>query len=297
MVAERRGDSRYPQRTVNKDGSYSVALSPDTVTALREQLAAFRAKFGRDAEPHEPIFFDPDADEPTPISPECFDSAFRDAAGRTDDPGLRASLLAAADLGYVVTEVNEHLFSAQEVEAFESTVLRHLEESETDLNPATFLSDQVAGVVELIVDGNIDPEAPRDILNRLFSGDVEISEENLDLIGSLMFGIPLGWLLGAKEAGVAEPELDAAVAWTNDNVGDIHNVGPASVLAAAIWGTSEGSFEEHLGTLTPTVEDVVELLGDDLVPAMIWLCAGLVATIGAGDIAWLRQFDLAGNAD
>lgn len=33
-----------------------------------EQRAAFRAKFGRDVEPQDPIFFDPEADEPVSLS-------------------------------------------------------------------------------------------------------------------------------------------------------------------------------------------------------------------------------------
>src|SRR5262245_44475075 len=35
--------------------------------ALAEQRAAFRAKFGRDPGPNDPLIFDPDKDEPTPI--------------------------------------------------------------------------------------------------------------------------------------------------------------------------------------------------------------------------------------
>jgi hypothetical protein len=37
---------------------------------IREQLEAFRAKFGRDPKPGEPVFFDPDEDEPVPLSEE-----------------------------------------------------------------------------------------------------------------------------------------------------------------------------------------------------------------------------------
>ena len=37
---------------------------------LQERLAAFREKFGRDRRPGEPVFFDPDADEPVPNNEE-----------------------------------------------------------------------------------------------------------------------------------------------------------------------------------------------------------------------------------
>jgi hypothetical protein len=35
---------------------------------LLAQREAFRKKFGRDPGPSDPVFFDPDADQPTPIS-------------------------------------------------------------------------------------------------------------------------------------------------------------------------------------------------------------------------------------
>ena len=37
---------------------------------LKLQVAAFRKKFGRDPLPNEPVFFDPDADVPTPMNEE-----------------------------------------------------------------------------------------------------------------------------------------------------------------------------------------------------------------------------------
>jgi hypothetical protein len=46
---------------------------------LREQLEAFREKFGRDPLPHEPVFFDPDGDDPVPLTEE---KMMQDLAGR-----------------------------------------------------------------------------------------------------------------------------------------------------------------------------------------------------------------------
>jgi hypothetical protein len=45
----------------------TIALPPEMMDALEEQKAAFRAKFGREPGPKDPIFFDPDAEEPRPI--------------------------------------------------------------------------------------------------------------------------------------------------------------------------------------------------------------------------------------
>lgn len=46
-----------------------VKLSPEMLRAIEGQQEAFRKKFGRDMGPGDPLFFDPDCDEPTPLSP------------------------------------------------------------------------------------------------------------------------------------------------------------------------------------------------------------------------------------
>ncbi len=47
-----------------------VPMDDQTAAVIQEQLEAFRAKFGRDPEGDEPIFFDPSCDVPTPLNPE-----------------------------------------------------------------------------------------------------------------------------------------------------------------------------------------------------------------------------------
>ena len=47
-----------------------VRISAEVDTELQKQLEAFRRKFGRDPGPNDPVFFDPDADTPQPISEE-----------------------------------------------------------------------------------------------------------------------------------------------------------------------------------------------------------------------------------
>ncbi len=55
----------YPQ-VVTRD-SKAIRVGPDGKAALDAQVRAFERKFGRPPEPDEPIFFDPDADEPQPM--------------------------------------------------------------------------------------------------------------------------------------------------------------------------------------------------------------------------------------
>jgi hypothetical protein len=51
--------------------------------ALVEQRAAFRAKFGRDPGPNDPLLFDPDKDEPTPIREARLDAEMLEAMRKT----------------------------------------------------------------------------------------------------------------------------------------------------------------------------------------------------------------------
>jgi hypothetical protein len=73
LVAERAGDPRFVQqetfsggRTIRWDPETPVGAKLDE--AFDEQIFAFRAKFGRDPGPDDPLIFDPHADEPTPLS-------------------------------------------------------------------------------------------------------------------------------------------------------------------------------------------------------------------------------------
>ena len=92
----------------------------------------FREKFGREAGPSDPVFFDPDADTPMPISEEKITAELRAAAQTMPDPQTRAYMLAYADCGYLVTETNQHTFTAHEVEEFLDAVERHLPDGEDD---------------------------------------------------------------------------------------------------------------------------------------------------------------------
>jgi hypothetical protein len=44
-----------------------VRLSPEARVLLQQRREVFRAKFGRDPHPMDPLLFDPDADEPRPL--------------------------------------------------------------------------------------------------------------------------------------------------------------------------------------------------------------------------------------
>jgi hypothetical protein len=47
-----------------------VPIPPWLSQDMEAQRKLFREKFGRDPGPHDPLFFDPDADEPRPMTRE-----------------------------------------------------------------------------------------------------------------------------------------------------------------------------------------------------------------------------------
>lgn len=118
------------QRVTDAQGRVTVtpgeSEGPQVFGALRRQAELFRAKFGREMGPEDPVFFDPDADEPVPVDEGKMMAEIRQEAERMPDPQMRAYLLAFAECGYMVTEANQHTFSAHEVEAFTGAVERHL---------------------------------------------------------------------------------------------------------------------------------------------------------------------------
>ena len=298
LVAERTGDPRYAQRTMNADGSYRVTLPPEAVQAIRQQVESFREKFGRDMGPDDPVFFDPDADEPVPLSEERYNELFREMAENVEDPELRAFAFAWADVGYIVAEENQHLFTAHEVEAFGKAVARHREEETAPDDLRGFIAETLQNVVLMLADGSAKADLPRFLLERLLD---EAENEADDVLGPVVAAMviqPLAWVAAARRL-VEKQDLDDAVNWVAENLGGIEYAGPAAVAAAAAHG-GEGAEElmRRFGKSgQPTVSDLDDILGPDLSPAMLWLCAGLLATVGEGDPEWLFRLDRAGEAD
>ncbi|WP_435178913.1 hypothetical protein [Actinacidiphila sp. bgisy145] len=130
-AAHRRFD-RPVERIWNADGSSVVRFSTDTphgqklCEGMERQTDAFRKKFGREPGADDPLFFDPDADEPTPLTKEYFDGMMLDMVERAEEMGIDPAFLHAwREVGYVVTEENRSMFTTAEVLAFSRAVDRH----------------------------------------------------------------------------------------------------------------------------------------------------------------------------
>jgi hypothetical protein len=92
-------------------------------SAVEGQRERFREQFGREMESDDPLFWDPDADEPTPITDDQFTNVIGSWAESVAEAGLDvAPVLAMRDLGYMVMDETEHLFSLTELEDFDRAV-------------------------------------------------------------------------------------------------------------------------------------------------------------------------------
>lgn len=116
LINERQGSNEFPWRERNPDGSESIHLPEHVVGLLREQRQLFVEKFGREPGAGDPIFFDPEADTPLEISPEQDLAEFRDICRRAGVDDSYAD--AYEEVGYLVTDLNRHMFSLEEIDAF-----------------------------------------------------------------------------------------------------------------------------------------------------------------------------------
>src|ERR1700730_17734193 len=63
-----------------------LKMPPEAEEAINAQREAFRRKFGRDWGPGDPVFFDPDADQPTPMSSVRLEAEILEAMRKAGTP-------------------------------------------------------------------------------------------------------------------------------------------------------------------------------------------------------------------
>lgn len=300
LIAERAGDPRYVQQEADLGGR-TISWDPGTPTgakidqALNGQLAAFRAKFGRDAGPDDPLFlFDPDADGPTPLSAEGWRDSMDEMIGIVDQIGIDpAYLKAARELGYLITEPNRHLFSAAEVQAWADAVKKYRDDADVDM---TEMFDRLAEELESVVQQTVtltSPEPARLLAGRVVEADlVALESDDVDSDGvgaegeasvaSMAIAVLVVWISRARRE-IDTPDLaDTVFNWITTHLGE-----PTAALArqaAGILGAAD--------TPDLTVEQLADELGPDVISVMIWLAAGLAAEYGSGGTAWLRRHDI-----
>ncbi|MFI6098148.1 hypothetical protein ACIA8G_21520 [Lentzea sp. NPDC051213] len=297
LVVERAGDPRFVQRERLPDGGRVVRWDPGTEPgtqisgALQHQLETFREKFGREPGPEDPIFFDPDAVDPTPLPADSLSRELDRLVATADEIGVPPALIKAfRALGYLVTEENRHLFSAAEIEAWRETVEKYWAEDEPDDGDlgveelVELLGVEISAVVaRTLIEPS--PQHARDFAARVIEMDVALADAD-DQEGALglsaAFAVVARWLAGVREERAEEPVAEEVLGWVGSALG------PASAAlsrrAAGILGASESS--------DLTVQGLTDELADDFLPALIWLAVGAVGRYGGGDVTWLQRYEV-----
>jgi hypothetical protein len=309
VVVERTGDPRYVQRRHGVDHD-RVVWDPasEAGQALSEHLAglreAFRVKFGREPGPDDPVSFDPEADDPRRFglerAAEMWSALARRLAERGEDP---AYALGAADVGYMVTDRNRHLFTALEVEAFLDAVESHqtpmpsgtegLEWDGTGEVPDPYtvaaddlrlprvvaeVADRLRDVIEEILVGADDDWARQVVDEELAAADSSGDPAASGLLIDALFKVLDAWLVGIREQDRAVVERAVRWAWAHRSPASAEQV---AVLADVLLQGSGREFDTN----------EARLLDRGLLPAMVHLAAGAVGAAGHGDSAWLQSFD------
>jgi hypothetical protein len=119
-------------------------------------------------------------------------------------------------------------------------------------------------------------------------GALDIVDEFVDVppdeadTAAAMFGVHLTilaeWLAWTGEAGI---DPVAAVSWTVENLS-----ASEAELARELGGLLDAPFVEAI-----TMDQALERFGSDVLPGLVALLAGFVATAGGGDPHWILRLD------
>jgi len=124
MSRKSKGNSRRRKnyRLENRGGQLvkRIQIPSELADELRAQMERFRAKFGREPGPSDPVFFDPDADEPRPLN---IDAAFDELAAIAGEVGVSPQLIyAMKKTGRIVTENNKQFLTPAELKEWNDAI-------------------------------------------------------------------------------------------------------------------------------------------------------------------------------
>ena len=106
----------------------TIKLDSESMDMMNQQLQAFREKFGREAGPDDPVFFDPDADTPQPFPLEKY---LEESTAAMVAAGIRPEIIYAHRKtgGLLVTEENQAKLSAEDIAEWEAAIDEYLEKT------------------------------------------------------------------------------------------------------------------------------------------------------------------------
>jgi hypothetical protein len=105
-----------------------LPIDESTAALLRQQREAFRAEFGRYPEGNDPVFFDPNLDEPTPFSDDALEDMQREMIQIMEVAGTPPQLIHAyRRTGRLVSELNIHLLSTEDLDEWNAATQEYFE--------------------------------------------------------------------------------------------------------------------------------------------------------------------------
>ena len=287
LVVARSGDPAFVQRRFTAGGVRVLSWDPGTAVGERlsgvfaGQREAFRARFGREAGPDDPVFFDPDADEPVPLTPAARDGMWDELATVMEAEGIDpAYTLAAKDVGYMITPANRHLYTAHQVEAYLDAVQERWDQTAMD---AVDLAELEADVPRLLRVGLArlvaDPSAAvaQAGIDAVFEA-VEATGCSLPGFGRVsarMLDVLTAWIEVARTRGVDDAQVRV---WLSGRLDEPQ--------ADAVWAQWQ-----VLAVGDGGVGEVLPSQGVGLLAGLMLIVAALVAGPGQGRVEWIESLD------
>lgn len=101
----------------------SIKLTEEAIDALQSHFNAFKQKFGREPRPWDPIFFDPDADEPRLRTVQQLKRMQDDICEAMRHAGIDpAKIFAYRKTGRIVTSENVKLLTRADVKEWNDAI-------------------------------------------------------------------------------------------------------------------------------------------------------------------------------
>lgn len=318
-VLARQGDPRYVQIGRGEDGRRTFGLDASSpggaamAEGMEGMAAQFREKFGRDPGPEDPLFFNPDADEPEPMTQAQMDAMYADAREMMRQVGMDPGFIHAFEtFGYMITEENRHTFTAHEVAQWEQTIdAYHRDHPEGERASASATAADRAEAARTGWDEEAATEAYHafvDAVADLIEQALAIALEQKDL--NLAVGSYLSWL--AEEAPDEEARNFMLAIGMAHQFATLANMLPhvdtAQVLDWAETLTHSPLPAHDAGTLREGCVELIDLItttepghepdlnqataiGSNMFACLFALEAGSVATAGDGLLEWRLQYE------
>lgn len=109
-------------------------MTPRTAKIFKKQIKAFRKKFGREPGPHDPVFFDPNADTPQMYSQQTIDDIQRQLSEAAAKVGIAPEIVyAMRKTGLIITENNFHLIRKEDLREWYAAIDEYKQHEKTSL--------------------------------------------------------------------------------------------------------------------------------------------------------------------